>query len=82
MEPTRPSLPDSHASPNVPAKGNITLVDSGNEETPESEVEGLVGKSARLFARATIHALFHDNGKREVEAHVKGGSDSVGLVFR
>lgn len=37
---------------------------------------------AKLLARAAVHVLFHDKSKRELEAHVTSGTDSVGLIFR
>lgn len=84
MEPTRPSLPEGHSGPNSPVKANITVSDEDVAIIDTDIVEGESGveRSAKLLARAVVHAMIHDRGKREVEAHVKGGADSVGLVFR
>lgn len=86
MEPTRPSLPGSHSNPHAPIHGNGTLAYpdglDGSEAFIGDDEGGIIQRNARLLARATVHALVHDRSRRELEAHVTGGPDSVGLVFR
>lgn len=65
----------------MPVKGNITLTE-GSETYDQLEGELSMDSGAKLLARAAVHVLFHDKSKRELEAHVTSGTDSVGLIFR
>lgn len=86
MEPTRPTLPAQHPTPNIPLSGNITL-GAVTENDLLSPAEGnSANKAARLLGRAVIEALrIRDNSEgsiRELEPHVTSETDSVGFIFR
>ncbi|KAJ9099137.1 hypothetical protein QFC21_004016 [Naganishia friedmannii] len=84
MEPTRPTLPEHHPTPNIPLSGNITLGTMTDSTSLGSADDSRVIKAARLLGRAVVEALrIRDTSKgRELEPHVTSETDSVGFIFR
>jgi hypothetical protein len=86
MEPTRPTLPEHHPTPNLPLSGNITLGAVTESDLLDPTDDNGVNKAARLLGRAVVEALrIRDSSEgvaRELEPHVTSETDSVGFIFR